>query len=199
MRTLTFFCCLAALFLASFADAKLASIGIYELIDGSDAIVIARVSQITSAQVPAHPSRSGRVVYADAIAQRKLKGSIAGKFRFRAQVDFICEVTGAVKDEDALFFLRRDSDGSLAIMAFGHGRMPLRTVDGKQYVSPTSLIILPKDMPTIPPVDPSSKVSVELASIERLITADRSANGSAKPAFPGSAPSEDRSGLLAPH
>ncbi len=174
MRNLTFFCCLGAFLLSSLADAKLGSIGIDELIDGSDAIVIARVSQITPAKVPAHPSRSGNVVYADAIAQRTLKGSVSGKFRFLAQVDFICEVTGAVKDEDALFFLRRDDDGSLAIMAFGHGRMPLRTVDGKLHVSPTSLIILPKDVSTIPALDPSSKVSIELAKIEELIAVERS-------------------------
>jgi hypothetical protein len=174
MRTLTFFCCLGALLLPGLADGKLASIGIDELMARSDAIVIARVSRITSAKVPAHPSRSGNVVYADAIAQRTLKGSVSGKFRFLAQVDFICEVTGAVKDEDALFFLQRYDDGSLAIMAFGHGRMPLRYVDGKLYVSPTSLIILPKDVPTIPALDPSSKVSVELARIEKLITVGRS-------------------------
>jgi hypothetical protein len=174
MRTLTFFCCLGAFLLSGLADGKLASIAIDELIARSDAIVIARVSRITSAKVPAHPSRSGNVVYADAIAQRTLKGSVSGKFRFLAQVDFICEVTGAVKEEDALFFLRRYDDGSLAIMAFGHGRMPLRTLDGKLYVSPTSLIILPKDVPTIRALDPSSKVSVELARIEKLITLDRS-------------------------
>jgi hypothetical protein len=46
-------------------------------------------------------------------------------------------------------------------------------VDGKLYVSPTSLIILPKDVPTIPALDPSSKVSVELAGIEKLIAAGR--------------------------
>ena len=175
MRTLTFFCCLGALLLPGLADGKLASIGIDELIARSDAIVIARVSRITSAKVPAHSSRSGNVVYADAIAQRTLKGSVSGKFRFLAEVDFICEVTGAVKEEDALFFLHRHDDGSLAIMAFGHGRMPLRNVDGKLYISPTSLIILPKDVPTIPALDPSSKVSVELAGIEKLITAGRSA------------------------
>ncbi len=58
------------------ANGKLASIEIDELIAGSDAIVIARVSRITTAKVPAHPSRSGNVVYADAIAQRTLKGSV---------------------------------------------------------------------------------------------------------------------------
>ena len=83
-------------------------------------------------------------------------------------------MTGAVKDEQALYFLQRYDDGSLAIMAFGHGRMPLRNVDGKAYVSPTSLIILPRDVPTIPALDPSSKVSVELARIEKLITVGRS-------------------------
>lgn len=169
----TFFCCLGALFLSNFAAAKLASIPIEELVAQSDAIVIARVSQVTSAKVPAHPSRSGNVVYADAIAQRALKGSVAGNFRFLAQVAFICEVTGAMKDEDALLFLYRDSDGSLNIMAFGHGRMPLRTVNGKQYVTPTSYIILPKDVPTIPALDPSSRVSVELASIEKLVAPRR--------------------------
>ncbi len=171
MRTLTLFCCLGALLLSGLADGKLASIKIDELIASSDAIVIARISRITSAKVPAHPSRSGNVVYADAIAQRTLKGSVSGQFRFLAQVDFICEVTGAVKEEDALFFLQRYDDGSLAIVAFGHGRMPLRNEDGKLYVSPTALIILPKDVPTIAALEPSSKVSVELARIEKLITA----------------------------
>lgn len=120
----------------------------------------------------------GDVVFADAIAQRTLRGSLSGKFRFLAQTDFICSVTGAVKDEIALFFLYRDTSGSLNIMVAGNGRMPLRTVKGKQYVTPTSLIILPKDAPTvvlpedaltIPKPGAKFSLSVELASIEKLV------------------------------
>ena len=123
--------------------------------------------------VRAHPSRSGQVVYADAISQRTLKGSVSGKFRFLAQVDFICEVTGAVKDETALLFLYRDDSGVLQIMAFGHGRMPLRIANGRPYVTPTSLITLPEGTPTVPALDRESNVSLALASIEQLVAADR--------------------------
>jgi hypothetical protein len=175
MRTMTFLWCFGVLFWSSLADAKLASMDIEWLIAQSHAIVIARVHQTTPAKVPAHPERSGNVVYADAIAQRTLKGFIPSNFRFLAQSDFVCEVTGAVKDEVALFFLYRSStDGTLGIMGAGHGRMPLHTVNGKQYVTATSYVIFPKDVPKIPASDPKSS-SVELASIEKLITTQAAA------------------------
>lgn len=111
-----------------------------------------------------------RQACSEAIAQRTLKGSLSGKFRFLAQTDFICSVTGAVKDELALFFLYRDSSGSFNIMVAGNGRMPLRTWKGKQYVTPTSLIILPEEAQTIPAPGSKFSLSVELASIEKLVT-----------------------------
>src|SRR5687768_1966731 len=98
MRALTFLSCLGAFFFWSLADAKLASIPIEDLIARSDVIVIARVSELASETVPAHPTRSGDVVFADAIAQRTLKGSLPRQFRFLAQTAFICSVAGAVKD-----------------------------------------------------------------------------------------------------
>lgn len=117
------------------ASAKVASIPIDELIEQSNVIVIAKVSSLSTQIVTAHPSRNPKVVLADAVTQRTLKGSIPNNFRFLAQTDFICSETGAVKDELALFFLHRHKNGELDIMAFGNGRMPIGALDGKQYVT----------------------------------------------------------------
>ena len=169
MRPL-FFVCLCALLSPMSVGAKLASIPIDELIEHSSVIVLARVSSLSEETVPAHPSRSGEVVFADAVTQRTLKGAIPKNFRFLAQTDFICSETGAVKDELALFFLYRDEKGKLGIMAAGNGRMPVGVVDGKQYVTATSLIIFPKDVATIPALEPGyGKTTVELAYIEKQI------------------------------
>lgn len=169
MRPLLFVC-LCALLSPTSVGAKLASIPIDELIERSSVIVLARVSSLSEETVLAHPSRSGEVVFADAIVHKTLKGAVPKNFRFLAQTDFICSETGAVKDELALFFLYRDEKGKLGIMAAGNGRMPVGVVGGKQYVTATSLIIFPKDVATIPALEPGyRKTSVELAYVENEI------------------------------
>ena len=162
--------CLCALLSPMSVSARLASIPIDDLIERSSVIVLARVSSLSEETVPADPSRSGKVVFADAVAQKTLKGAIPKNFRFLAQTDFICSETGAVKDELALFFLYRDEKGMFGIMAAGNGRMPVGVVDGKRYVTATSLIIFPRDVATIPALEPGyRKSSIELAYIEKLI------------------------------
>ncbi len=69
-------------------------------------------------------------------------------------------------------FLHRGEDGTFYIEYAGRGRMPLREVDGKTYVSLwNSEILLPEGVPTIAGPDPkySFIVSVELTRIEALI------------------------------
>jgi hypothetical protein len=162
--------CLSALLSPMSVSAKLASIPVDDLIERSSVIVLARVSSLSEETVLAHPSRSGEVVFANAVAQRTLKGAIPRNFRFLAQTDFICSETGAVKDELALFFLYRDEKGELGIMAAGNGRMAAGVVNGKQYVTATSIIIFPKDVATLPALEPGhGGNSVELAYIEKRI------------------------------
>jgi hypothetical protein len=169
MRPLVFLC-LSALLMPLPAGARLAAIPLNDLIDRSSVIVLARVTGLSEEIVPAHPSRTGKVVFADAVAQRTLKGTVPKNFRFLAQTEFICSETGAVKDELALFFLYRDEQGKLYIRAAGHGRMAIAEVHGKQYVTATSLIIFPKDVATIPALEPGyKKTSVALADIEKRI------------------------------
>lgn len=162
--------CLVALMNSTQVGAKLSSIPVDELIEEASVIVIARVSKLSDATVPAHPDRSGHVTFAEAIAQKTLKGTVPQNFRFLAQTDFICSESGAVKDELALFFLYRDPRGGLSIQAFGNGRMAISELDGQTYVTATSVIVWPKDAPARPGLDErSGSKSVELDYVEKLI------------------------------
>ena len=166
MRRLILLCCLHVLLCADLATAKVASVPIEELIASSDAIVIATVSEL----IPDSNASSERV-YARGLVQRTLKGSLAGSFRFVASPGWICDISGAVKDEIALFFLVRGGDGTFIIKHAGRGRMPFRIVGGGTYVTLWNDVRLPNGARTIAGPDPKYPfiVSVELAYVEALI------------------------------
>lgn len=166
MRTLIRLCLLGT-FLLSTASARISSISIEELIAQSDEIVIATVTEL----LPTSTSDKD-LVYASASIQRKLKGSLTESFLFQASAGWICDTSGAVKDETALFFLGRGSDGTFYIQDAGRGRMPFRVIDGKTYVTLwDDDVRLPKDSPTVPGPDPRYNFikSVELTYLEGLI------------------------------
>jgi hypothetical protein len=137
-----------------------------ELVSGSEEIVIATVTDVSS------QSTSGtEKVYASAVVQRALKGSLAGTFRLWAYPTWTCDISDAVKGETVLLFLKRGSDGYFSIQHAGRGRMPLREVDGRTYVTLWNDVVLPRAAPTIAGPDPKYGfiVSVELRYIESLI------------------------------
>lgn len=165
MRTLIRWCLLGTLLLST-ASARISSTTIEDLIARSDEIVLARVTELlpTSTSV-------GDLVYATASVQSSMKGSVRDSFLFRASAGWICDTSGAVKDETALFFLYRGDDGTFGIMHAGRGRMPLRVIDGKTHVLLGSDVLLPRDAPTSTSPDPGYgfNESVELAYLEELI------------------------------
>jgi hypothetical protein len=166
MRTLMRWCLLGTFLLAT-ASARISSTSIEELIARSNEIVVAKVTEM----LPTSTSQ-GDLVYATATIQRTLKGSLADSFLFRASAGWVCDTSGAVKDETALFFLYRGDDGTFGIMHAGRGRMPIRVVDGKTYVTLwEGDIHLPEGAPTI--AGPDAKhdriKSVELTYLEGLI------------------------------
>ncbi len=165
MRTLIRWCLLGT-FLLSNASARIGSAPIDQLIAHSDAIVVAKVSEL----LPTSTSEKD-LVYATASIQRTLKGTLADSFLFRASGGWICDTSGAVKDETALFFLGRGDDGTFYIQWAGRGRMPLREIDGKTYVTLWDNVVLPKGAPMVPGPDPRYDFirSVELTYIEDLI------------------------------
>jgi hypothetical protein len=165
MRTLIRWCLLGT-FLLSNASARIGSAPIDQLIAHSDAIVVAKVSEL----LPTSTSEKD-LVYATASIRRTLKGALTDSFLFRASGGWICDTSGALKDETALFFLGRGDDGTFYIQWAGRGRMPLREIDGRTYVTLWDNVVLPKDAPMVPGPDPRYDFirSVELTYIEDLI------------------------------
>lgn len=169
MRTLFKWGVLTA-FLLSTASARIAPSTLDDLIAESDEIVIAKVTELLPTS-----SSDRDLVYASATVQKTLKGSLQGSFLFRASPAGICDSSGAVKDETALFFLGRNSDGTFYIKGAGRGHMPFRELDGKTYVSfSNSEILIPDSMRTLPDaVQDSFFISVALKDMETMISRHR--------------------------
>jgi hypothetical protein len=165
MRTLTLFGALCIFLCAVPASAKVAIIQIEELVARSDVIVVATVTGIS-------PSPGNRHVSAGAVVERTLKGSMTGTFRFLASPTWTCDVSTAVQGETVLLFLKRRPDGHFIIGHSGRGRMPLRTVGDKTYVTLWTDVQLPSGAPTIagPDSNASFLVAVELGYLEALIS-----------------------------
>jgi hypothetical protein len=166
MRTLTLFFTLCVFLCASPASAKVAAISIEELVAESDEIVVATVTELTPESVLRNQS-----VFARAAVKRTLKGSLTGTFQFLASPTWTCDSSTAVQGETVLLFLKHHRDHHFVIAHSGRGRMPLRVVSNKDYVTLWSDVRLPSGAPTIEGPEPRSFyiVSVELAYVETLI------------------------------
>jgi len=172
MRTITLLCCLCASLLAGSAGARIGSVRFEELVANSAAIVVATVSEVEE------PTAERHLIYATAVVQRTIKGSLSGAFRFLAKSDFMCDTGKGVPGETALFFLYPQGDGNFGIAVAGRGRMPFRIIDGRTYVTVwNGDVILPKDLPTVDGPDPRYSFirSVELENLEALIRKNLSA------------------------
>jgi hypothetical protein len=165
MRTLLRWCLLGT-FLLSTASARIASITIEELIAKSDAIVVAKVSEL----LPTSTDK-GDLVYATAKVERSLKGSLTDSFMFYASAGWVCDTSGAIKDETALFFLGRSDNGVYYIQHAGRGRMPFREIDGKTFVTLWNDVHLPENAPLVDGPEPKYGFirSVELRYLEGLV------------------------------
>jgi hypothetical protein len=167
MRTLFTALCVGAVIAFPRAEAMVGTISLEKLIADSDAIVVAQVIRL-----PGPPRLSGEERYATAQVLTPLKGSLAGSFRFLASPSWICDISDAEEGEVVLLFLNRKDENSFFIAQSGRGRMAVRRVAGKTYVTlSTATIKLPSDAPFIPGPDPkvTSEVSVELPFIRVLI------------------------------
>ena len=167
MRTLIRWC-LLSVFLLTTAGARVAPASLDDLIADSDEIVIAKVTELLPG------SASDRdLVYASATVEKTLKGSIKDSFLFRASPAAICDSSGAVKDETALFFLGRNGDGTFYIMGAGRGRLPLSEVDGKLFVTFSNMEVpIPDSLPTVTGTESKDSfiISVALEDLETMIS-----------------------------
>lgn len=166
MRTFIRSTCIVLFLYAQAAQSKIAGESIEELIQSSDAVVIATVTQVSEAS----PSAAG-IRFASAETKRTLKGPLLGTVRFRASKEWVCDISDAQIGETVLLFLVGPTDGNFGIALAGRGYMPLRTVHGKKYATLWDDVRLPRDAPVIPGPNPKYTfiVSVELSYIEALV------------------------------
>jgi hypothetical protein len=167
MRATTIVLSLACVFGISPVHSKISHVSIDELIQSSDQIVIATVTQVTV-------STSGPVTVrqASASVSRTLKGQDISKLQFDATTGFFEDSSDkAIVGETVLLFLNLRDDGVYGISLAGRGRMPLRQVKHKTYATLWNDVVLPENAPVIPGPIPKYHfiVSVELPYLERLI------------------------------
>ena len=161
--------CCAGLLAAPISQSKIASVPVDELIQTSDQIVVATVTQVADARVNSYP-----VKYATAKVHKTLKGQPLQSIRYVAipgNDHFMDSTADAIVGESVLLFLYKQDDGEFSIKLAGRGRMPLRIVGTTTYATLWKEVILPANAPVVPGPDArySFIVSVELAYLERRI------------------------------
>ena len=139
-----FVCGCQLLLSASEAGAKVAATSFARLAESSDLIVLAKVDSVTG-----KPSDPGR--RAEATVTEVWKGPEVATVEFHAYRTWTCDISDAKPGETVLLFLSKEKEkgDGWVINAAGRGRMPLRTVDGKTYVTPFADVILPPGTPAI--------------------------------------------------
>jgi hypothetical protein len=144
--------------------AKLAAIWLKQLIALSDVIVVAEVQSVSRPLIGKRYARA-RVI-------QVLKGKESGVIKFLASARGIEDVSDAKKGEiDLLFLTRMPESQSYTVTFAGRGRMPLRVVAGKAYLTLWPDVHLPEGTPTIEGPDPQWRFirSVEMATIRELV------------------------------
>lgn len=148
----------------SHAFARVGSIALNELPRESEIILVAKVKSVTQPLI-------GRR-YAKAEVVEVWKGDQKERVEFLASPTWTCDVSEARKGETVLLFLIKGGKSrSFTIAHSGRGRMPLRTVNGKEFVTFWPDIRLPKGTPTIDGPRPEWEFfrSVEIAIIRDLV------------------------------
>jgi hypothetical protein len=177
---------LFALFFLASADSARAKVGgmtLKEMIKYSAYIVVARVESVKVVD---------GIRVARAVPQQEFKGERGQKpFYFVAEGTWRCDTSTAVEGETVLLFLSRIKDNVVkrdmigkpvarvkveplfSITHSGRGRMPVRIVEGKTYVTLwTGGVSLPRSMKSIPGEEKrySSFRSVLLSDIVQILS-----------------------------
>ena len=144
--------------------ARVGSIVLDQLARESAIIVVAKVKSVS------HPLIGKR--YAKAEVVDVWKGDQKERVEFLASHTWTCGISEARKGERVLLFLSKGGKSrSYEIAHSGRGRMPLRTVNSKEFASFWPDIRLPKGTPTIDGPRPERDFirSVEVAILRDLV------------------------------
>ncbi len=177
---------------------KVAKCPLKDLTRFADAIFVGRVEEVLMVVQPDHRSEydsadplpyCSLIPIAKVSVQRPLKGVKRGEVaHYLAMSTWICDTTTADTGETALFFLERSDWADQLTATFrsnlkrrtgeptthllghvGRGRMPLRIVDGEEYVTFRTDIVLPEDLATIDGPGPKKRSFIRSIRLESLV------------------------------
>jgi len=132
------------------ADAKLGSFTLETMIGESDSIVIGFVRSVTA-------DENGSIVATIKI-NKTLKGDTANELVISVDRSWTCDISEAKAGERILLFIFSDKKtGKNRISESGRGRMPIDSVDGKEYATFWREVIMPQGVEIIPGPEPMYK------------------------------------------
>lgn len=146
--------------------AKAAYVQLSEMVATCDLIIVAKVESV-------HSPLFGKK-HAKARILEVWKGVLAESetLEFLASPTWTCDISTAIKGETAVLFLTQGSKSrSFVIAQSGRGRMPVRTVTGKNFATFWTELKLPDGVPTIDGPEPGLDFikSVEITLLRDLV------------------------------
>jgi hypothetical protein len=139
--------------------AKVVSISLAELTERAEFVGIVRVDRI-SAGIPFLRRRRATATVLDS-----WKGEVKGRVSFVAAPTWICDISDAERNEEAVVFIR---DGQL--LHAGRGRMPIFSRERRRLAAIWDDVTLPSDIKTEAGPEPQYRF-IRSASVSRLRTA----------------------------
>ena len=163
-------------FAPSSLQGSVAKITLKELVNASDLIVLASELKIEDGPDDLNLGEEmPPIKIATASVLEVWKGSAGHEVRYVASPTWRCDISEANVGERVVLFLLKPNGWPLhAIAHAGRGRMPIRDVEGKSYVTIWAEDVrLPKGVMTIPGPDPKYEFirSVDLNGLRSTVTA----------------------------
>jgi hypothetical protein len=150
---------------ASQAHASVIPPRIAQLAEESEVIVLAKVESVSG-----QPDDENR--RAKATVTEVWKGPKVKTVEYRVSPTFACDISDAKRGETVLLFLAKDEETGWGIVWAGRGRMPLRTINGKEFLTHFGDVIFPAETPWVKTPEKSEDgfdAAVELKIVKELV------------------------------
>ena len=140
---------------------------IAELAEASEMIVLAKVKSVNGWAFARNRRATATVI-------ETWKGPKTEIVEYRVSPTFACDISDAKRHETVLLFLAKDEKAHWEIVWSGRGRMPLRMVNGKEYLTHFGDVIFPTETVSITTPEKNEdgfNSAVELKVVKQLVLA----------------------------
>lgn len=147
------------------ADARIVPPRVDELARKSELIIVAKVQSVSGK--PGDDDRRAKATVSEV-----WKGPKATTVEYHASPTWACDIADAEPGETVLLFLTDNEQGCWRIAWVGRGRMPVKSLKGRDYATPFMDVIFPKETQSIPVRegdDNGFDRAYELAAVKKLV------------------------------